>query len=149
MRHDSTREIAAAVREATAPLLEKIARMTSGLAYQRECTRYWHGEVGARDATIMELRDHLSQAHASLAEMTRCRTAADLQRVRETPRKAIRDDTLAEMRQPPAEGTTYPWHRDPDASYGGISPNPDFQWRSAYQRTDEDGPMWRPEDVAT
>jgi uncharacterized coiled-coil DUF342 family protein len=37
-------------------------------------------------AECIELRDHLSQANAALAEMTRCRTAADVQHVIERNR---------------------------------------------------------------
>jgi hypothetical protein len=179
MRHDSTREIAAAVRDATAPLREEIARLKgrvnflTGPNYEawasgepvelpgsEQLTVLPTKVLRARDAIIMELRaeidkrgrsaaiwaklcaeqalayavaiaerdttitelraeierldrenvlalqardeyrrahdaanrtiierdDHLSQAHASLAEMTRCRTAADVQHVIERNR---------------------------------------------------------------
>jgi hypothetical protein len=140
MRHDSTREIAAAVRDATAPLREEIARLKgrvnflTGPNYEawasgepvelpgsEQLTVLPTKVLRARDAIIMDLRaeierldrenvlalqardeyrrahdaanrtiierdDHLSQAHASLAEMTRCRTAADVQHVIERNR---------------------------------------------------------------
>jgi chromosome segregation ATPase len=139
VRHDCTTEIAAAVRKATAPLREEIEWLQDRMfaaargwaesdatimelraeierlkaLYSAQITheiglrsRSVQQAVAERDATIMELRDHLSQVNASLAEMTRCRTAADLQHARE------RQD-------------------------------------AAYQRTDDDGPMWRPEEVGT
>jgi chromosome segregation ATPase len=122
VRHDSTREIAAAVREATAPLLAEIdaskdvrifladqvkARNTLIAEHQAEnarlkaeietmdreaavlrCSRFTLPEVeallGARDATIMELRDHLSQAaEANKSEVRH------LEKVRETLEMAL------------------------------------------------------------
>jgi septal ring factor EnvC (AmiA/AmiB activator) len=321
VRHDPTKEIAAAVREATAPLmaahaeelmafadredeawrlrdyyLQSNVKLTAAIMEQRAeierlneaveaynaCVRkdaatimelrakvtqldadyLWISDrlnpmeqerdelrntlghvVGARDraeAECIELRDHLSQANASLAEMTRCRTAgqlqeakerevypfqdavvpspfgpgvalpdaedrrrrtvagqikmndpreacsgsaqgglldglqswngpltaADLQHARErTPRRKIADAELAEF-----QGTTYPWHVDHDDDGPVRQPDghvyeqgPGIAWKCAicgcgpnhanhrptYQRTDDDGPMWRPEDVAT
>jgi hypothetical protein len=98
MNHDCGKECAAAVREATAPLEELLRAST------RE---------------NLNLKDRL-------AELTRCRTAADLQHARERQQRAM---------------FTY-------------QPTPgDVGWPTApinrYQRTDEDGPMWRPEDVTT
>jgi hypothetical protein len=105
VRHDSTREIDAAVREATAPLREEIERQKRYVQmYLSACDAH----VAFRktlDATIMELRDHLSRAHASLAEMTRCTTAGQLQEAKERQR-----------------GTTYPWHlNDPRKMCSGAS----------------------------
>jgi myosin heavy subunit len=69
-------------------------------------------------------------ARVSLAEMTRCRTAADVQHARE--------------RQ---QGTTYPWHAvDAKERLRTVYAGPaTVTLRPTYQRTDEDGPMWRPD----
>jgi predicted RNase H-like nuclease (RuvC/YqgF family) len=184
MNHDCGKECAAAVREATAPLREEIERQKR---YVQLYISYCDGHaafrktldatIAERDATIMELRDHLSQANASLAEiagaasqiewlegentglrlefaltaatldemakkvaelnyvvdeftrenlnlkdrlaeMTRCRTAADVQHLRE--RQELRQRAMAtearinrEARER-QQGETWPQHVDPD-----------------------------------
>jgi chromosome segregation ATPase len=214
MRYDPTREIDAAVRGATAPLLAEIERLNEAVEAYNACARkdaatimelrakvtqldadyLWISDrlnpmeqerdelrntlghvVGARDraeAECIELRDHLSQANAALAErntliaahqaengrlqaviadkqecinywgdlcdqrerdlaeMTRCRTAADVQHARE--------------RQ---QGTTYPWHAvDAKERLRTVYAGPaTVTLRPTYQRTDDDGPMWRPD----
>jgi hypothetical protein len=120
MRHDSTREIDAAVREATAALHEIIAdlradrdlatatimELRAEIESLRSAAKLFAAgssdTIGHMHAERIELRDHLSQAHASLAEMTRCTTAGQLQAAKE--------------RQ---QGTTYPRHVS-----DGTVPNP-------------------------
>jgi folylpolyglutamate synthase/dihydropteroate synthase len=163
MRHDSTREIAAAVREATAPLEARIRALVIMLDDQfgTPCEQIRHAEhLAERDATIMELRDHLSQANeahksevwhlekvretlemaivilgeerdaanAALAEMTRCTTAGRLQEAKE--RQA---DVTRRIQEAADAGSMYV----------------DLRPRPTCHRTDDDGPMWRPEETGT
>jgi chromosome segregation ATPase len=150
MRHDSTREIDAAVREATAALHEIIAdlradrdlatatimELRAEIESLRSAAKLFAAgssdTIGHMHAERIELRDHLSQAHASLAEMTARHDAIGRDEVVEGQALTIAklERALAEMTRCTTagqlqaakerqQGTTYPRHVS-----DGTVPNP-------------------------
>jgi chromosome segregation ATPase len=236
MRHDSTREVEAAVRDATASVRRErddawkklnvkddtIAKQSATITELRAEVAHLEkvretlemaivklgDERGAANASLaelhahidrnrkrihelfterdvavaecIELRETLSQANASLAEMTSCRTAGQLQEARERQQRRMFGGMC------PLCGTG---HTGACEGMYGLLSHAGCQWpkcqkassatsclcrngsamfkapvsgggtattyvstgasRPTYQRTDEDGPMWRPGDLAT
>jgi hypothetical protein len=77
-----------------------MTRCTCVQAVREACAPLYATIVGLR-AEIAELRDHLSQANDTISRLTRCQTAADLQRMRETDRWGALTEARSATERPP------------------------------------------------